>query len=1133
MNRAILLRVSPAARLASALLTALFLTSLPVSAQEYSLSGVVLDANVTVEQLEAVIQDVDKQETLDADTRRKVIDRLRDAQVQVQQRIAVATAAANFVTSMQTAPAETKALRRGVDAPMPAAPTPESLAIDDSTTLPELEQRLAMELAKVTVAKSELTDLEADIGMQEGRPAAARQRINELRVSRDSLATALDVPPATTEPQVVTDMRRFAVSLRRDAQRAEIAMLEQELLSHGVRLDLLKVQRDSKERSRFETERLLELLRSVVNNRRQAAALLAQQAAAAAELAASDKPPVVQQLAANNASLTRELASLTADVESETHLVEEIRSQTTIIEGRLARSQQHLQVAGLSRVLGRLLVEERRNLPRVAQYHAQVRARSRTMAEVGLARLRVQEQRRELTPLDAAAQKLMTELSAMVTDEQELADIQIEIRRMLSDRRDLLLKADESYGNYLQLLGDLDVAQRRLLDSADLYKVFLDENLLWTPSAPLAFTGGRPEAVSALEKALAFEPWLATIATLYDSLSANFLSAVAFLAVLTSLLLARRPLAQRYKTMSALVGRPSTDRISLTLAALAIAATRALPLPLLFAAVSWFLREATPPTTHSLEVAGGFKALAPYVFNLLFLRVLCAKDGVLRVHFGWQQDGLATIRRQLDRLLTIAAPLVFASVVFYASEFASVRATVGRLAFIALMVVLAITLRPLAQPESSVATPYYRRWPDSWVSKLRWVWYALAVGAPLLLGVLSSLGYLYTSLILTGMLVETIWLALGLGIVNLVVLRWLALTRRRLAQKIALDEREKDSKPVIEGDAPVISSKPLDLDTVDQQTQKLLRVCLMFIAAVAGWGIWAKVLPAFTRLDHVALWSRTITLAGAEVIAPVTLADLFLAVLILAVTAIASKNLPGLMEITILQRLTLQPGSRYAINTLVRYAVVMIGVFSILNIIGWDWSQIQWLVAALSVGLGFGLQEIVANFVSGLVILFERPIRVGDTVTVGALTGTVSRVRIRATTVTDWDRKEIIVPNKSFITEPVVNWTLSDPITRVVVPVGISYNSDVELAHQVMLDTLMSLPLVLDEPPPKVYFVGFGESSLDFRLNVFSRQLVDRLPLTHAVHEAVLKSLRQNGIEIPFPQRDLHIKGAPGDSDVS
>jgi potassium efflux system protein len=261
----------------------------------------------------------------------------------------------------------------------------------------------------------------------------------------------------------------------------------------------------------------------------------------------------------------------------------------------------------------------------------------------------------------------------------------------------------------------------------------------------------------------------------------------------------------------------------------------------------------------------------------------------------------------------------------------------------------------------------------------------------------------------------------------------------------------------------------------------------------------------------------------------VTLADLLLAVIVIAVTFVASRNLPGLTEIALLQYLDLQSGSRYTINAILRYIVVTIGVIAVLNIIGLNWSKIQWLVAALSVGLGFGLQEIVANFFSGLIILFERPVRVGDTITVGQLTGTVSKVRIRATTITDWDRKEIIVPNKAFITEQVVNWTLSDPITRVVIPVGVSYGSDVQLATRVMEQALANMPLVLDEPEPKVYFMGFGDSSLNFNLYVFSRQLADRLPLMHAVHEQILAALRENGIEIPFPQRDLHVKSVVKD----
>ena len=342
-------------------------------------------------------------------------------------------------------------------------------------------------------------------------------------------------------------------------------------------------------------------------------------------------------------------------------------------------------------------------------------------------------------------------------------------------------------------------------------------------------------------------------------------------------------------------------------------------------------------------------------------------------------------------------------------------------------------------------------------------------------------------------------------------------------------EKQNDQQADASDEAPTTNEVPLDLEQVDQQTRVLLQSTMVVLTTLIVWNIWADVLPAFAFLNEVGLWTQTVMLDGVEAVVPVTLADLLLAFLIIVVAAVASKNLPGLMEILILQRLTLEPGSRYAINTLARYFIVTVGTFSVLGIIGWNWGQIQWLVAALSVGLGFGLQEIVANFVSGLIILFERPVRVGDTVTVGELTGTVSRVRIRATTITDWDRKEIIVPNKSFITEQVINWTLSDPITRVVVPVSISYGSDVDLAHKVISETLISLPLVLDEPEPKVYFTGFGDSSLNFTLHAYLRQLSDRLPLVHEVHESVLKALRANGIEIPFPQHDIHIRSTVED----
>ncbi len=1117
-------------RLATGILIALVLLAFPAVGQEFTLSGIATDDNVSVEQLESAIKSVEAREDLADEIRGGVIEQLRDAQAQIQNKLAAEAAAESFTQALNTAPAESEKLRAILDSEVPAAPTVDSLGITDATTLDELTQWMSKEMAEQVAFESRLGEFKAQIEVQEGRPVEARTRINELRSSRAELAAILEVPPSSGEQQVLAEARTLNTQLRRAAQGAEIVKLEQELLSHSVRLSLLKVQLDVAERSRLQVARRVELFKVQVNERRQVAANLAQHSAAAAELAAADKHPAVRALAEGNANLTRQLPEVVAGTEQAATELIWISGEAEDFEQRLAGSQQRVAVGGLSRTIGRLLVEESRNLPKVSQYQAQFRARSTTLAEAGLAQVRIREQRRELSSVEARVDAVMAEVALDVSDSDELETMRSQARLLLRDQRGLLDQADSTYSNYLQVLGNLDNAERRLLEAASEYKEFLDQNLLWIPSAPIAFTGDWRSAGPASVTALSPASWLATAADLAKSLRRHPAAAVLALLLLAALFATRWPLAKFNKTMNNRIGRLSTDNIGLTLTALAIAAVRAAPLSLLLMIIGLFLRFAPEHSAFSDVVERALLSVVPFLYNVSLFRVLSAKGGVLNAHFGWPESSTDMIRRQLDRIVAIGVPLVFATVLFYASDVADDRATMGRLVFISLMIFLAMTFRPLAHPESGVVASYYRRQPTRWVSKLRWVWYGFVVGMPLFLCLLSLLGYLYSSLILTSLLVDTIWLTLTLIVVNLVILRWLALTQRKMALEILLKEREaqkaargKEAETEAEGELPGVDSKPLDLDTVDQQTRQLLRFGLMLAAALAGWGIWAEFFPAFGLLDQVALWSQTVLVDGVETIAPVTLSNVLLALLVAAGTTIASKNLPGLMEIAILQRLTLQSGSRYAINTLVQYFVVTVGAISVLNIIGWNWSQIQWLAAALSVGLGFGLQEIVANFVSGLIILFERPVRVGDTVTVGQLSGTVSKVRIRATTITDWDRKEIIVPNKAFITEQVVNWTLADPITRVVIPVGISYGSDVELATRVMQDTLESLPLVLDEPPPRVYFMGFGDSSLDFNLYVYSRQLADRFPLMHAVHQSILKSLREHDIKIPFPQRDLHI----------
>jgi potassium efflux system protein len=246
--------------------------------------------------------------------------------------------------------------------------------------------------------------------------------------------------------------------------------------------------------------------------------------------------------------------------------------------------------------------------------------------------------------------------------------------------------------------------------------------------------------------------------------------------------------------------------------------------------------------------------------------------------------------------------------------------------------------------------------------------------------------------------------------------------------------------------------------------------------------------------------------------------------LILAITYLAVQNLPGLLELAVLRTTTFDAGTRHAITTLCRYAVTAVGLTLLFNVLQVDWVKFGWLAAALSVGLGFGLQEVVANFVCGLILLFERPIRVGDVVTLESITGTVTKIQMRATTVTNWDRQDFVVPNKSLITGTILNWTLSAPLNRITIQVGVAYGSNTEKALQILLEAAADHPCVLEDPAPIASFEQFADSSLHLVLRAYLPDLDNRLRTISELHTEIDRRFAAAGIEIPFPQRDLHLR---------
>ncbi|MFC1551992.1 mechanosensitive ion channel family protein [Candidatus Latescibacterota bacterium] len=184
------------------------------------------------------------------------------------------------------------------------------------------------------------------------------------------------------------------------------------------------------------------------------------------------------------------------------------------------------------------------------------------------------------------------------------------------------------------------------------------------------------------------------------------------------------------------------------------------------------------------------------------------------------------------------------------------------------------------------------------------------------------------------------------------------------------------------------------------------------------------------------------------------------------------------------------------------------------------------LSAVLMVGIGFGLQNITSNFISGLIMLFERPIQVGDYVDVAGVFGKVNTINARATTVTSVDNVSIIVPNSQFISESLVNWSYKDPRIRFHVKVGVSYGSDVDLVRDTLLEVGNSHPKVLKDPEPLAIFYEFGDSSLNFDLLVWTDKPLKQFIIKSDLNYAIVHAFREKGIEIPYPQRDLHVRSS-------
>lgn len=1037
----------------------------------------------------------------------------------------------DYEEDFKQAPEKIKKLKREIEQIQQKTSKPKP---EDFTKIPdqELEQRLILEKNKIAELNDQQSKLEKTLAEQNIRPDSIRTETIAARQNLEAAQKKLETVNNVSGSKLETEARQIYLETLADLYTTELKKLSVEGNSNQVRVDLLKTELQWLNLQKNQQEPIANQLENMVNTRRQQAALHIQQELSEAERSIANKAKIIQQTTRENIAYSRDLQEIATKIKTYNDLKSRLEISTKEIDTDFKSAEKKINLAGLSPVLGKILRKQRRNLALQEQTIAESNNVQNEIAQTTLVLFQIEDILKTLSDLDGYLTDMVNQHVAKDLSADEHMMIQAELRGLLATQAELLNKLSSTYGTYLRTLGDFDFAKQQMLTQADKFANYLDERLLWVPSSESINSNYFADLYKAFKWFLSPRNWLGLLKNTATIAWQNL--PLTFLTILISALLpilwrwAKRELVK----IAEKVGKIYTDDFNYTLKALGYTLILALPLPVFCYYFGWFLSIESQVTDFSKVIGQGLQSAAAPLFVLQFLFRLFATNGIAVKHFQWQLANAQLIHAQTGWLRFVVVPNMFIIGSVTAANSGNYNDSLGRLALVVLLIALSVFFAKLLNPNTGLLRDYLKAHPEEWLAKLRYLWYPLFVGSPLIIVGFAVAGYYLSAVELQQKLVITVRLIFVIVIIHELVMRWLTFANRKLALKnarqkrkaAALSEKQLISEDAVSGDDPAlpIDEQLIDIPTINAQTIKLLIGMLGFCLIVGIWMIWSNILPAFSFLDRIVLWEHISTQDNQQVLQPVTLTNLIMTGLYVFILVISVRNFSGVMELLLFTRLSIAAGGRYAVNQLAKYLIIAIGFICIANELGGSWSQVQWLVAALSVGLGFGLQEIFANLVSGIILLFERPIRVGDTVTINNVTGKVSRIQMRATTVLDFDQKELIVPNKTFITNQFVNWTLTNNTTRIVIPVVIAEGSDVELAQKVMVEAVRATSLVMEDPAPSVAFNGFGERGLEFSIRVFVNELANRLPVTHNLHVNLDKMLRDHHIEMSFTQRSAN-----------
>nr|WP_314492368.1 mechanosensitive channel MscK [uncultured Pseudomonas sp.] len=968
--------------------------------------------------------------------------------------------------------------------------------------VPQLEQLLSERSTQQGDLQKALSEANSLIINSQTRPERAQAEISNAQSRTQQINNLLK--QGKDNGKTLSADQRNQLNAELASLNALTQLRRRELAGNGLLQDLGNAQHDLLIEKAARLEQEIQDLQTLINGKR---------------LAQSQQAVTQQSLEAQKAGGSTLLASESADnlelsdyLLKSTDRLNELTQQNLRVKQQLDNVTQadqaldeQINVLKGSLLLSKILYKQKQALP-----HLKLdRDLADQIADIRLYQFEVNQQREQMSTPGAYVEKLLADQpQENVTPALRKALLEVAITRS-----DLLERLNRELSAVLNESITLQLNQKQLFSTAQNLRTTLEEQMFWIPSNKALDVEWLRYAPERLVEQIGGLPWSSGVTELGSGLAQHPLLFLPLLLAIGALLWRRTYLYEQLNKVHQDIGHFKRDSQWHTPQAILINILLAMPLSLALALCSYALQIDARGQNANLGAALWQLAQAWLVFYTAY-RIL-SPGGVAEVHFRWYKPQVQFLRGWVRRLGTVVLALVGVVAVAEHQPSALADDVFGIAVVLACYALMALLLSRLL-----LSSPAHRD-----TSLFRKAVGVAFTALPIALFVAVCFGYYYTALKLTDRLIYTLYLLLFWLVIEAAFMRGLSVAARRLAYQRAISKRQA-SKEGLDGEV-VIEEPALDIEQVNQQSLRLIRLALLGGFMAALYWVWSDLLSVFAYLNNFTLYEYSSGTGAATSLVPISLGDLLGALVIGGITIALASNLPGLLEVLVLSRLNLAQGSAYAITTLLSYVIVGVGIVSTLATLGVSWDKLQWLVAALSLGLGFGMQEIFANFISGIMILFERPVRIGDTITIGNLSGTVSKIRIRATTITDFDRKDIIVPNKTFITGQLINWSLTDTITRVTLKLGIDYGSDLDLVRELLLKGAEENPRVLKDPEPLVYFLNFGET-LEHELRMHVRDLGDRNPTLDEVNRYIDKAFREHGIKISVRQVEVFLMDTKG-----